>query len=399
MSNNEFLEFPEVIENMKTLKILHLHGNQLTNLPESIRNFRELKYLYIGLNQLTTLPQWINSLVGLKELNLSFNRTLTTLPTEILQLPSSCKVDLTACGLSTNILGNLREAMSALNYNGPIIHFSILDCVELNREKSLDELLQDLSIITGKTLALPHIFSSSEEEIILKIWLGRLCEIADNKAGGGKKKAITNNIQNYLKQANDNLDFKEIFYAIIHGATETCGDRVALSLLHIGLKFDLNQLGLIDTKRLANFLIRGVFVIGLLEDVARAKVDSLRFVDEIEVYLGYPIMLKGRLELPINIEEMLYARCSHITSADLDVAEAFINEQLANEEVIFNFLIKQDKWIAALDEHYPNEMREFKSQREKLIAEAVTSEAIIEIEREYHAALVKLTKEELTPKS
>jgi hypothetical protein len=52
-----------------------------------------------------------------------------------------------------------------------------------------------------------------------------------------------------------------------------------------------------------------------LEQIAREKVKTLRFVDEIEVYLAYPVKLKERLDLQIDVKDMLYFGCSGVTEA------------------------------------------------------------------------------------
>ena len=131
---------------------------------------------------------------------------------------------------------------------------------------------------------------------------------------------------------------------------------------------------------------------GQLEDVARTKVSSLRFVDEIEVYLGYPVMLKERLHLPINIDDMLYARCSNITARDLDAAARFIKEQLRSEEVLSDFLVKQDKWIEALKVAYPVEVLELENQREEASGRASKAADYQEVERQFTNGLVELSK-------
>ena len=124
----------------------------------------------------------------------------------------------------------------------------------------------------------------------------------------------------------------------------------------------------------ADFLKRGVWTYNLLKQHAGHKVLELRgainkredlseydknylieAIEEIEIYLGYPIKLREALNLPITLQEMLYFRCSNLTTVDLETARADIIEKLANEEAFVTFLIEQDKWKETLKIKYPQE--------------------------------------------
>ena len=392
VSDNQLTVLPESIGNLRALNHLLVYSNRLTTLPESIRNLTELTVLSVSYNRLIRLPQSIGNLIDLMELRITGNSTLTSIPNEILQLPFDCTVDLSGCGLSQTVLTNLHAAVTAPGYYGPGIQYSILEPRRQGLVRALPALFHGLSKITGRTLLLPTIQSSSDQGRLLRMWLGRLSDLADYKSGGEKKRGIANNVQDYLQKANDDPLFREVFYVIIQDATETCGDRVALSLVHLGIAHDLSKIEVRDMKKLANFLIRGVFVMGLLEDAARAKVESLSFVDEIEVYLGYPVMLKERLQLPINISQMLYAMCSNITEQDLTAATSFVNAQIGNEETVCKFLVKQNKWKEALLQNYPKEMKNLKAQRDRSLEKASSSVSYLEIESRFNAGLVELTR-------
>ena len=390
LSENKLTTLPENLGNLIALENLDVPYNKLTRLPENLGNLTALKRLVANANTLTRLPESIGRLMALETLSIEHNRTLTGIPNELLNLSRRCYVELSGCGLSQTVLDAIQIAVGAEGYHGPRITHSILE-QRRRMEMSLSESLQDLSKITGRALTLkdlPNLPNSNE----LKIWLGRLCEISDYKTGADKKKGLANNVQDYLQKANEDPEFREVFYSVIQGASETCGDRVALSLMHLGIAHDLSRVDIKDTQKLAKFLIRGIFVMRLLEDVSRTKVASLRFVDEIEVFLGYPVMLKERLKLPINVDQMLYARCSNITSQDLDAAEHFVNEQLSHEEVLCDFLSKQDKWKEALSLKYPEEIRGLEEQKAFQSEGASTTADYEKIEREFARGLVELTK-------
>jgi hypothetical protein len=118
-------------------------------------------------------------------------------------------------------------------------------------------------------------------------------------------------ILSHLDLAERNEEFRHSFFTIIDEAAATCGDRMALSVLHLGIANRSLTLDKTDLKGFADFLIHGPWMLDQLEQIARAKTATLRFVDEIEVYLAYPVKLKERLELQIDVKEMLYF--THLT--------------------------------------------------------------------------------------
>ncbi|MBM3208458.1 MAG: hypothetical protein FJZ57_07685 [Chlamydiae bacterium] len=67
---------------------------------------------------------------------------------------------------------------------------------------------------------------------------------------------------------------------------------MALSVLHLALQHKLHSIDKNDLSDFADFLIHGPWMIDQLKNITRQKINTLRFVDEIEVYLAYPISLK-----------------------------------------------------------------------------------------------------------
>jgi len=130
-----------------------------------------------------------------------------------------------------------------------------------------------------------------------------------------------------------------------------------------------------------------VWVIEILEECARNKIPSLRFFDEIEVYLGYIVKLKDRLNLSIAVEDMLYFACSTLSEEDLSIAENIVREKLASDEK-YEYLIKNDKWIEALREQSPDKMEQIDKAR---YADYENNSETWEMK--YKAALIALSKE------
>jgi len=98
--------------------------------------------------------------------------------------------------------------------------------------------------------------------------------------------------------------------------------------------------------------------IEMLRQIAAKKVLTLHFFDEIEVYLGYPLMLAEKLGLKLAVQKMLYFRCSGLTQKDLDEAATTVLQTKQDRDAESSFLCMQKKWQAALREKYPERCKE-----------------------------------------
>ena len=327
---------------------------------------------------------------------MAYNYSLSGLPTEILNLPSTCYIELTGCGLSPTVIERLRAAADAPGYQGPRISYSIREASRDNSNQSVEELLKGLYGDAGQPYErLSNIPGEIVTDKTLQPWLSRLSYMKDYSNSPARKQWLVTNILKYLKLAAENLEFRRQFAAIINDASETCGDRMALSILHLGIAYKLATVDLRDMKALADFLGRGVWAIEMLEVCARQKISTFLLFDEIEVYLAYPVMLKERLHLPIDVEEMLYFGFSALTAGDLNAAEGFVNGSLTNKEAYYNFLIHHDKWKEALVLNYPVGYANLERSKDQETEAAVTEDAYEAIKARYETGLIELTKKAL----
>ncbi len=367
ISYNYLTSLPEEISRLSALEEFSLSSNHCTSLPEGICQLQALKKLDLYKNSLTTLPAGIRQLVSLESLDLSYNEELVGLPGEICELPSSCEVDLEGSGLSETVLDRLRTAVEAEGYAGPTISFSMPDRGSFEEGRSTEESLQDLFDKAERT---PREFAilkqgSAKTKETMRSWLARIAWMKDYKSGGELQKVLASKVIDYLELAEKSPHFWERFLPIIDGAAATCGDRVALSVLHLGIAYTQESIDLKKLRVLADFLIKGPWALEQLEEMARQKISRLKFFDEVEVYLGYPVMLKERLGLVIDVQEMLFFRCSALTEGDLQIAEQFISTQLQTEDALPTILIQYDLWKEALKHHYPKEMQNIEVEKEK----------------------------------
>lgn len=393
LSCNEIRSLPEEMIQLQNLEILDVSFNSLEEIPNSLLGISSLLQLSLEVNNLTHLPDELFRLINLRHLILFGNESLNGLPEGITRLSRQCLIELgdlsepESCSLSRAVLSRLEETINQPGYEGPSFRYYRGNPL-LQQPKSLQTLLGELENIVNRAGIAEGMLAfiareSEENQMSLRMWLSRLDAMRDYKSA---KEWLVNNVLKYLNLSITDPNFKESFYATIKGAETTCGDRMALSIMHLGIAYQLEQP--MEIFHLAEFLRRGVFAMSLLEECARNKIPSLRFVDEIEVYLGYPLRLKNALGLPIEVKDMLYFRCSSLTREDLETARVSVLNTINNEDSFHVFLITQDKWKKALSKKCPEEYQAILDANEKALdEEEVNYEAVAKVLNEQLIAL------------
>ena len=337
---------------LSTLSLQHYNLHSLPNVFDDPKFRNNLNELFVDDNHLTRLPESIGSLQSLTHLNLANNRELAGLPSAILQLPPTCTVNIANCNFSVPVLETIRQITNERDYVGPRISHSRHNL--FNRSQtipSIEQSLRNFYRISGRNYnGLPEVNSLPN----LRLWLYKITWVADFK--GKAQRAFVSTIIKYLERANEDEAFRTVFAATISDATDSCGDRVALSVLNLGVTHKLSTIDLNNMRELHYLLTRGVFALDLLQNIARRKIPTMRMFDEIQVYLGYPVQLKQALNLPIDIDDMLYFEWSALSSQDLETAKNEVLGALRNEDMQVAFLKNQPKWIEALKMNYPEEM-------------------------------------------
>lgn len=112
----------------------------------------------------------------------------------------------------------------------------------------------------------------------------------------------------------------------------------------------------------------------------------MKIVDPIQVYLGYPVLLKTRLNLPIDVEKMLFK--SGLTEQDLNAAEEFVNSQINDIDQVSAHLVEDGLWIETLKSIKSEQMTKLEKAKEAAEDEGAYLR--------YQEELKALTKAELT---
>ncbi|WP_265441077.1 NEL-type E3 ubiquitin ligase domain-containing protein [Bradyrhizobium sp. SEMIA] len=304
------------------LQVLFARDNQLDSLPETLPP--ELQRLHVSGNRLTSLPD--NLPVELQVLEARNNR-LSSLPQALLtRLGFGCMVYLENNPLPEQVRTSLAEALNSRGYDGPRVFFSMGEGTAVNQERSLAEVVADWMDGEPEVIDAWQNFAGEAGAPEYALFLDRLRNTV-NYDNPHFREAVAEDLQ----QAAIRPHLREHYFQLAFGASESCQDRITLtwnSMQTARLNADVED-GAYD-DRLGELIqkARVLFRLGELEPIARQKVNSLQFVDEIEVYLAYQVKLRDRLDLQLIAPDMRFYDISYVTEHDLTAAET----QVRNEE-------------------------------------------------------------------
>lgn len=117
LMGNEFISFPKVLTELKTLDEISLSTNKLENITSEIGNLKNLRILIMNNNQLKELPKEIGELTNLLYLEIGNNK-LTKLPEEIKYLTSLQELHIERNNLSESEKQRIKNLLPKC-----IIHF------------------------------------------------------------------------------------------------------------------------------------------------------------------------------------------------------------------------------------------------------------------------------------
>ncbi|MCB1107029.1 MAG: hypothetical protein KDK76_02915, partial [Chlamydiia bacterium] len=202
-------------------------------------------------------------------------------------------------------------------------------------------------------------------------------------------------IISFFNEADKNPTFRDSFLETIEEAASTCGDRVSLSLIYVGVRHRLTEIDHRNLNVLAEFL-KGVYALDLLRQITYEKHE--RQEDEVENYLIYPVKLKAILDLPIIIDDMQFNNAS-ATEQDLQDAAARVIESVNNPATFHAwliegecFLIGSHIWENALKEQYKAEIDVINGKRYELLEE---DNGVQKANDYYRDEMLKLTRQAL----
>ncbi|EIN3660155.1 E3 ubiquitin--protein ligase [Salmonella enterica] len=359
VSDNRLTSLPELPPGLQTLSV---DGNpHLTRLPELPPG---LQTLFVSNNpQLTRLPELPSELQWL----FARNCQLTRLPESIRGLPSSARVSLERNPLSERTLQTLRDITSAPDYSGPTIQFDMAGPSVPREARALHLAVADWLTPVPEGEPAPadrwHMFGQEDNATAFSLLLDRLSETENFKKDAGFKAQISS----WLTELAEDEELRARTFAMATEATSSCEDRVTfflhqmrnVQLVHNAEKgeYDDNLAALVATGRV-------MFRLEKLEQIAREKVRTLAFVDELEVWLAYQNKLKKSLGLTSVTAEMRFFGVSGVTVTDLQAAE--LQVKAAEKSEFREWILQWGPLHSVLERKAPEH---FNALREKQISD------------------------------
>lgn len=303
------------------LQLLFVRDNRLTSLPETLPP--ELQRLHAGGNRLTSLPETLPA--ELQVLEVRDNRLASLPETLLTQLDSGCMVYLEDNPLPERVQTNLAMALNARGYTGPRVFFSMGGEPAVNHERPLAQAVADWVEGEPEVLAAWQNFADEAGAPEYARFLDRLRDTV-NSGNPQFRQAVIED----LRQAATRPQLRQQYFQLAFEASESCEDRITLTwngMQTARLNAEVED-GAYD-NRLDDLVQQGrvLFRLDALEQIAREKVNSLRFVDEIEVYLAYQVKLRERLELRHIAPDMRFFGVSWVTEYDLSTAEMRVRDE------------------------------------------------------------------------
>ncbi|EGI6181945.1 TPA: E3 ubiquitin--protein ligase [Salmonella enterica subsp. houtenae] len=359
VSDNRLTSLPELPPGLQTLSV---DGNpHLTRLPELPPG---LQTLFVSNNpQLTSLPELPSELQWL----FARNCQLTRLPESIRGLPSSARVSLERNPLSERTLQTLWDITSAPDYSGPTIQFDMAGPSVPREARALHLAAADWLTPVPEGEPAPadrwQMFGQEDNATAFSLLLDRLSETENFKKDAGFKAQISS----WLTELAEDEELRARTFVMATEATSSCEDRVTfflhqmrnVQLVHNAEKgeYDDNLAALVATGRV-------MFRLEKLEQIAREKVRTLAFVDEIEVWLAYQNKLKKSLGLTSVTAEMRFFGVSGVTVTNLQAAE--LQVKAAEKSEFREWILQWGPLHSVLERKAPEH---FNALREKQISD------------------------------
>ncbi|MFY7843198.1 MAG: NEL-type E3 ubiquitin ligase domain-containing protein [Rhabdochlamydiaceae bacterium] len=340
-SNHDFInQFGEVSGN---LNYLDLSGNQLNNMSFiPFSNLREIRNLNLSRNNINTLPD------------------------ELAQLPSFCRIDLTYNRLTVDILHNFQSVVSRVQSRhtqlGPSLSSDIydhrsIDSLPLSLQAILDFWDEEIANKKGwfnKAITnITNDLKSENAKQILAKFLNRLTGIKDYHNHITKPNVIER-VDRFLTSIAKNKDLQQNALRMIRDNLANCDDRTTKIFDELEILVALHD----EKKSLQQ---KATLVIGLhryrllqqkIHEIATKELTGVK--DEVELLLYAQLCLENTLGLPVSTKNMLYLSKGKMIDPYIDDIKNHILQQTSSIDDRFLILRKYSSWDKELKKQYSN---------------------------------------------
>ncbi|WP_134798326.1 T3SS effector E3 ubiquitin-protein ligase IpaH9.8 [Shigella flexneri] len=399
VQHNELENLPALPDSLLTMNISYNEIVSLPSLPQALKNLRATR------NFLTELPAFSEGNNPVVREYFFDRNQISHIPESILNLRNECSIHISDNPLSSHALQALQRLTSSPDYHGPRIYFSMSDGQQNTLHRPLADAVtawfpenkqSDVSQIW-------HAFEHEEHANTFSAFLDRLSDTVSARNTSGFREQVAA----WLEKLSASAELRQQSFAVAADATESCEDRVALTWNNLRKTLLVHQAseGLFDNDTgVLLSLGREMFRLEILEDIARDKVRTLHFVDEIEVYLAFQTMLAEKLQLSTAVKEMRFYGVSGVTANDLRTAEAMVRSREENEFTDWFSLwgpwhavlkrTEADRWAQAEEQKYEMLENEYPQRvADRLKASGLSGDA--DAEREAGAQVMRETEQQI----
>ncbi|ABB64612.1 invasion plasmid antigen (plasmid) [Shigella dysenteriae Sd197] len=399
VQHNELENLPALPDSLLTMNISYNEIVSLPSLPQALKNLRATR------NFLTELPAFSEGNNPVVREYFFDRNQISHIPESILNLRNECSIHISDNPLSSHALQALQRLTSSPDYHGPRIYFSMSDGQQNTLHRPLADAVtawfpENKQSDVSQTW---HAFEHEEHANTFSAFLDRLSDTVSARNTSGFREQVAA----WLEKLSASAELRQQSFAVAADATESCEDRVALTWNNLRKTLLVHQAseGLFDNDTGALLSLgREMFRLEILEDIARDKVRTLHFVDEIEVYLAFQTMLAEKLQLSTAVKEMRFYGVSGVTANDLRTAEAMVRSREENEFTDWFSLwgpwhavlkrTEADRWALAEEQKYEMLENEYPQRvADRLKASGLSGDA--DAEREAGAQVMRETEQQI----
>ena len=157
------------------------------------------------------------------------------------------------------------------------------------------------------------------------------------------RRPLAGRILQALGRMNEDTELRGQCLGIVSTALVSCDDRIIHAMGQVEMGIRLYEAGQAEaTEEQLRALALGLMRLEVVHKHADAKIPTLAWVDEVEVYLAYETKLAEPLGLPVSTTNMIFETMAQVTDADIAAAKA--EAEAIDDAALDGFLGDWEPW-------------------------------------------------------
>ncbi len=316
----------------------NLEMSSVTELPSHLYVLEDLE---LAESAISSLPEVLQ--VG-RDIDISYCCRITSLPSYITTLGPRLDgetriVDVQCTGLSQAIIVRLE----GIGSDGMQFFTSMPPRPQQQKFRMIEMALAFWAEV-AECKKVPELVLSDVYLPSILTFLGRLVETKEYQ-NSNTRKSLAHRVLDAFEQMAENAEIKERACDILYHGIASCDDRIIAALDDVDLMICTYMLEKLNvSKDLLREKARPLLLLQMVDEAAKKHLETLMWVDEVEVYLRFRIGLAEKLGLPIFTRNMYFHACAQISDKVLDeIGNTILKE--CTEEKLDAFLETWTPWI------------------------------------------------------